>query len=84
MIYGVEDRFTDRMAMIERPPPNHWIEFCNEFTCGQIATFPDLFSDLGMNALMFFFDGVMKNFNVFLSGIFVSFVPESRSLARYA
>src|SRR6266550_3557307 len=46
MIYGVEDRFTDHVAMIERPTPNHWIEFCNEFTSGQIATFPDTFSDL--------------------------------------
>ena len=55
MVNGMKDRFTDDMAMIERPTPNHRVEFCYQFACGQVTTFFDTFSDLaekGLHALL--------------------------------
>src|SRR5439155_1059658 len=46
MVNGMKDRFTHHMAMIERPTPNHRIEFCYQLACGQVTTFFDTFSDL--------------------------------------
>ena len=46
MVNGMKDRFTDDMAMIERPATNHRVEFYYQLACGQVTTFFDTFSDL--------------------------------------
>jgi hypothetical protein len=39
MINVVKDLFTNHMAVIERPAPNHRVEFCNQFACGEAHDF---------------------------------------------
>ena len=55
MVGSMKDRFADHVTVIERPTTNHRVQLCNQFTCGQIATFFDTFSYLaekGFHALL--------------------------------
>src|SRR5215467_9150738 len=51
VIGSMKDRLTDCMAVIERPPPDHGVKFCNQLACGQVATSFDTFSDLAEKRL---------------------------------
>ena len=65
MIGSMKGRFTDHMTVIERPTPNHGIEFCNQLACGQIATFFDTFSDFAekrLDALLRWSDEELRAF----------------------
>lgn len=76
VVNGVEDGFADSVTMIERPSTDHWIEFSNQFTGGQISAFFDAFPDLSEKR----FDALLRRsdeeFRAFSLSIFTDCLPK--------